>query len=68
VPNCDLLSFLIKLDIALSEWMVDDLAGLVMLDTDHQLGTGAMAAPFGAPGDEADFIAESWHISSIAFL
>ncbi|WP_334484021.1 hypothetical protein [Bradyrhizobium algeriense] len=47
-----LLSFLIKLDVAIFERMVDDLTGLVMLDADRGLGTGTVAAPFDMSGDD----------------
>ena len=40
-----LLSFLIEFDVAIFERMIDDLAGLVMLDADRRLGTSAIAAP-----------------------
>ncbi len=32
--------------------MVDDLTGLVMLDADRRLGTGAVAVPFDMSGDD----------------
>jgi hypothetical protein len=36
-----LLGFLIELEVAIFERMVDDLAGFVMLDLDRRLGTCA---------------------------
>ena len=44
--KCDntLLRFLIELEVAIFERMVDDLARLVMLDADRRLGASAIAA------------------------
>ena len=39
-----LLGFLIELEVAIFERMVDDLARLVMLDADRRLGASAIAA------------------------
>lgn len=47
-----LLSFLIEFDVAIFERMIDDLAGLVMLDVDRRLGTSAIAAPLDVSGGE----------------
>jgi hypothetical protein len=44
------LSLVIEFDVAIFGRMVDDLAGLVMLDADRRRGTGAVGAPLDVSG------------------